>query len=79
MTDAETQPDVQPESITIELRKDDVIRMLKGSDAPYGMAWDELAMQEQSIEELMEIYAQLNWSNQPVEASDAPRIVLASA
>ena len=68
-----------PESLTVELQKDDVIRMLKGSNAPFGMAWDERAMQEQPISELMEIYAQLNWSDKPIEESEAPRIVLASA
>ena len=79
VTDTESQVVDAPESLTVELQKDDVIRMLKGSNAPFGMAWDERAMQEQPISELMEIYAQLNWSDKPIEESEAPRIVLASA
>lgn len=68
-----------PETITIELRKDDVIRMLKGSNAPAGMLWDERSMNEYSIEDLMEIYAQLNWSGQPVQEQEAPRIFVPGA
>lgn len=69
----------QEPSITIELRKDDVIRMLKGSNAPAGMLWDERSMNEYSIEDLMEIYAQLNWSGQPVQEQEAPRIFVPGA
>ena len=38
MTDTESQVVDAPESLTIELQKSDVIRMLKGSNAPFGMA-----------------------------------------
>jgi len=69
----------QEPSITIELRKDDVIRMLKGSNAPAGMLWDERAMNEYSIEALMEIYAQLNWSGHLVQEQEAPRIFVPGA
>lgn len=76
---AEVEASEQEPSITIELRKDDVIRMLKGSNAPAGMLWDERSMNEYSIEDLMEIYAQLNWSGQPVQEQEAPRIFVPGA
>lgn len=77
--DAAAKANEQEPSITIELRKDDVIRMLKGSNAPAGMLWDERSMNEYSIEDLIEIYAQLNWSGQPVQEQEAPRIFVPGA
>lgn len=68
--------DDSPEgSINVVLQKSDVIRMLKGSPAPLGMEWDEQAMQSCSIDELMGLYASINWG-QPQPVEEAPRIFI---
>lgn len=78
---------VAPEAIIIELQKDDVIRLLCGSDIPEGgipmltyvdaglLYWNRTGMQELPIDELMRLYALLHWN--PAPPPKPSRIVIA--
>ncbi len=71
------EPEAEPlvESVTVELQKSDVIRMLKGGPAPFGMDWDERAMNASHIDELMALYASIHWGPKQ-NTDDQPRIYI---
>lgn len=78
------------DSITVELHKDDVVRMVCGSSIPSSgipmvtklvgnqhnqqWEWDREALKSLTIDELMQVYALINWSAPPVV--EQPRIIV---
>jgi hypothetical protein len=77
---------VRPHAVTVELHKSDVINMICGSAVPVrggsllnfagnqhneAWAWDRAKLEAMDINDLMGVYAELNWSEPAPEEAPA--------